>query len=103
MAEMKEPDASRPTNCIISEELVAAGCIPKIGERFVLVDPLDGTREFIAGRPEVTVNIALVENGRPTAGAVYAPLMGRLWVGGTEARVIDGPRFFGLRDRARAS
>ena len=74
---------------VVSEELVAAGCIPEIGERFVLVDPLDGTREFIAGRPEVTVNIALVENGRPTAGAVYAPLMGRLWFGGTEARVID--------------
>ena len=72
---------------VVSEELVAAGCIPEIGERFVLVDPLDGTREFIAGRPEVTVNIALVENGRPTAGAVYAPLMGRLWFGGTEARV----------------
>ena len=46
---------------IVSEELAAAGGIPEIGERFVLVDPLDGTREFIAGRPEVTVNT----NGLP--------------------------------------
>ena len=63
-----------------------SGCIPEIGERFVLVDPLDETREFIAGRTEVTVNIALIEKGRTTAGAVYAPLMGRLWFGRTEAR-----------------
>ena len=46
---------------IISEELFAEGCVPPINDHFILVDPLDGTREFIAGRPEVTVNIAVVE------------------------------------------
>jgi 3'(2'), 5'-bisphosphate nucleotidase len=74
---------------IISEELFAAGCVPPLGDRFFLVDPLDGTREFIAGHPEVTVNIAVVEEGRPVAGAVYAPLLERLWFGGSESRVID--------------
>jgi 3'(2'),5'-bisphosphate nucleotidase len=74
---------------IISEELFAAGCVPPISGRFFLVDPLDGTREFIAGRPEVTVNIAVVEEGRPVAGAVYAPLLERLWFGGSESRVVE--------------
>src|SRR5262245_16847354 len=49
-------------------------------DRFVLVDPLDGTREFVAGRDEFTVNIALIEAGRPVVGAVYAPALSRLYV-----------------------
>lgn len=47
--------------------------------RFILVDPLDGTREFIARRGDFTVNIALVEDGAPTRGVVYAPARGRLF------------------------
>lgn len=47
--------------------------------RFFLVDPLDGTKEFIQRRGDFTVNIALVEDGIPTAGVVYAPAKGRLF------------------------
>src|SRR5262245_31404768 len=54
-------------------------------DRFVLVDPLDGTREFVAGRDEFTVNIALVEAGRPVVGAVYAPALSRLYVSAARA------------------
>lgn len=65
---------------VVAEESVSAGCVPaSVGDRFILVDPLDGTREFIAGRPDFTVNIALVENGAPAAGVVYAPLRRILW------------------------
>jgi len=54
-------------------------------ETFLLVDPLDGTREFTAGRDEFTVNIALVRNGQPVVGTIYAPAMSRLYVAGSEA------------------
>ncbi len=49
--------------------------------RFILVDPLDGTREFIAGRDEFTVNLAIVSGGRPVLGIVAAPALGLLWRG----------------------
>ena len=59
---------------IVSEEAVAGGFVPDIsGGRFFLVDPLDGTREFISRNGEFTVNIALVENGVPVLGVVHAP------------------------------
>ena len=62
---------------IIAEEESAAGRQDDVhGNRFWLVDPLDGTREFIAHRDEFTVNIALVENGYPIMGVVYAPALG---------------------------
>jgi 3'(2'), 5'-bisphosphate nucleotidase len=54
-------------------------------DRFVLVDPLDGTREFIKGSTEFTVNIALIAHATPIAGAVYAPAIGLLYVGGKTA------------------
>lgn len=53
--------------------------------RFILVDPLDGTREFIAGREEFTVNIALIEDGVPVVGVVYAPALHKLYLGGERA------------------
>ncbi len=53
--------------------------------RFVLVDPLDGTREFIGRNGEFTVNIALVENGKPAAGCIYAPALDLLFLGGEAA------------------
>jgi 3'(2'), 5'-bisphosphate nucleotidase len=56
---------------------------------FALVDPLDGTREFINGSDEFTVNIALIARGMPVAGAVYAPALRRLYVGGTTAHRLD--------------
>jgi 3'(2'), 5'-bisphosphate nucleotidase len=66
---------------VVAEEEVAAGRVPVIGERFFLVDPLDGTREFVARRGEFTVNIALIENGDPVLGVVYAPANSRLFAG----------------------
>lgn len=46
-----------------------------------LVDPLDGTKEFISGKDDFTVNIALIRNGVPVAGVVYAPCRGQAWTG----------------------
>jgi len=73
---------SHPGVPVIGEELVAAGRAASPGERFFLVDPLDGTREFIAGRDSYSTNIALVEHGRSIAGAIYAPARGELFAGG---------------------
>ena len=68
---------------VVAEEEVAAGRIPDVsGGRFWLVDPLDGTKEFIAKRPEFTVNIALVEDRRAVLGAVYVPAGDELYGGG---------------------
>jgi 3'(2'), 5'-bisphosphate nucleotidase len=58
---------------------------------FFLVDPLDGTREFIARNGEFTVNVALIDAGVPIAGAVYAPAIGKLWFGGTSAFLCEVP------------
>lgn len=66
---------------VISEEAAAAGHIPDVDARFWLVDPLDGTKEFIKRNGEFTVNIALVEQGRPVLGVVYAPALDRLFRG----------------------
>lgn len=79
---------------IVSEEAVSRGIVPKIGDRFFLVDPLDGTKEFLSRNGEFTVNIALIDEGRPVAGIVYAPAAGALFAGGDSeawaARVIGG-------------
>jgi 3'(2'),5'-bisphosphate nucleotidase len=72
---------------VVAEESVAAGAKPDIsGGVFFLVDPLDGTKEFLSRNGEFTVNIALIESGRPTAGVVFAPAIGRLfWGSGDKA------------------
>jgi len=67
---------------VVSEEAAAAGHMPDVsGGRFWLVDPLDGTREFLSRNGEFTVNIALVEDGRPMAGVVHAPALAMTWCG----------------------
>lgn len=72
----------RPTGIpILGEESVAAGIIPELGERYFVVDPLDGTKEFIKRNGEFTVNIALVEHGVPVMGVVLAPVTGETFVG----------------------
>jgi 3'(2'), 5'-bisphosphate nucleotidase len=71
-------DATVP---VVAEEAVAAGDNPAVGEWFWLVDPLDGTREFINRNGEFTVNIALVHRGLPVLGVVLAPALGRLFAG----------------------
>lgn len=66
---------------VVAEEAMAAGAQVACGSRFVLVDPLDGTREFISGNGEYTVNIAVVEDGVPVLGIVYAPARALLFAG----------------------
>lgn len=68
---------------VVAEERVAAGEVPAVGARFFLVDPLDGTREFVSRNGEFTVNVALVEQGAPTLGVVYAPVTAVLYAGDT--------------------
>src|SRR6185295_15910960 len=64
----------------LSEER-APLALPPYKESFFLVDPLDGTKEFVAGRNEFTVNIALVTRGTPLLGIVGAPALGLIWRG----------------------
>jgi 3'(2'), 5'-bisphosphate nucleotidase len=66
---------------ILAEESASAGDIPEVGNRFFLVDPLDGTKEFTSRNGEFTVNIALIENGSPVMGVVYAPAINQIYWG----------------------
>lgn len=66
---------------VVAEEAAAAGSIPQVGEEFFLVDPLDGTKEFIHRRGEFTVNIALIRQRMPALGVVYGPVGGMLYAG----------------------
>jgi len=66
---------------VLGEESVAAGIIPALDGPFFVVDPLDGTKEFIKRNGEFTVNIALTEGGRPRSGVVLAPATGNLFWG----------------------
>ncbi|MET0382178.1 MAG: 3'(2'),5'-bisphosphate nucleotidase CysQ, partial [Burkholderiaceae bacterium] len=77
---------------IVAEESAAAGPLPDAGDRFWLVDPVDGTREFVQRNGEFTVNVALIDRGRPVLGLVLAPALGRLFCGaaGVGAWVEDG-------------
>ena len=71
----------RPGIPVVAEEECAAGRIPDVDREFFLVDPLDGTKEFIKGGSDFTVNVALVENHVPVTGVVYAPARGEIWWG----------------------
>jgi 3'(2'), 5'-bisphosphate nucleotidase len=64
---------------VVAEEQAAGGTIPTVGAEFFLVDPLDGTKEFIHRRGDFTVNIALIRAGIPALGVVYAPATGQLF------------------------
>jgi 3'(2'), 5'-bisphosphate nucleotidase len=94
--------ALSPSIPIVAEEAVAAGHVPEIGERFWLVDALDGTREFIKRNGEFTVNIALIEDGRSVLGVVYAPVFGEVYSGatGNGAYVRSGGKTRSLACRA---
>lgn len=85
----------------VAEEEVAAGRIPAVQDRFFLVDPLDGTREFLGRNGEFTVNIALIENGRPVLGVIHAPCLGRIFAG-DEASAWQGRVEKGEIDACRA-
>jgi 3'(2'), 5'-bisphosphate nucleotidase len=69
-----------PGVAVIAEEEVTAGRIPSIAGAFFLVDPLDGTKGFIKGRREFTVNVGLIEERRPVFGLIYAPALSELYV-----------------------
>ncbi|CDP50041.1 3'(2'),5'-bisphosphate nucleotidase [Devosia sp. DBB001] len=79
---------------VLAEESAAAGRIPVLGDRFFVVDPLDGTKEFVKRNGEFTVNIALVEHGAPTLGVVLAPATGECFAGSKAGafacRIVDG-------------
>lgn len=92
------------TPCV-SEEAASGGVLPACGDDgFFLVDPLDGTREFIARRSDFTVNIAFVRRGVPIVGVVYAPARGLLCAGrpgvACEAEIRDGATIHNRREIA---
>jgi 3'(2'), 5'-bisphosphate nucleotidase len=66
---------------VVAEEEAAAGRIAKVAAHFFLVDPVDGTKEFVKRGGEFTVNIGEVVNGEPVSGVVFAPAIDRLFVG----------------------
>src|ERR1700689_4978602 len=74
---------------VIAEEEAAAGRLQTIGTRFFLVDPLDGTKEFINRNGEFTVNIAEIEDGRAVRGVVFAPAKNRLFFGERETGAFE--------------
>jgi 3'(2'), 5'-bisphosphate nucleotidase len=71
--------ALRPDIPVVSEESLHA--TTRLAGSFFLIDPLDGTKEFIAGRDEFTVNLALIVDGAPLLGIVSAPALGLVWRG----------------------
>ena len=79
-----------PGITVIAEESVGRAAAASLEPSFVVVDPLDGTKEFLAGRDEFTVNVAIVTHGVPIAGIIAAPAQGLLWrgvVGGKAERL----------------
>ena len=90
---------------VIAEEEVAAGRIPAHDHTYFLVDPLDGTKEFVRGGDDYTVNIGLIENGAPKLGVVFAPATSRLhggWVG-SDAWLDEGNGRKTIRTRPRGT
>jgi len=65
---------------VLAEESVAAGIVPELGDRYFVVDPLDGTKEFIKRNGEFAVNIGLVEAGVPVMGVIVAPVTGAIYM-----------------------
>lgn len=93
---------------VLAEEAASSGVVPTLGREFFLVDPLDGTKEFVTKTGEFTVNIALVRDGRPALGVVYAPAIGKLYCGdcgqGATLRIVeDGAAASAREIRARPS
>lgn len=88
---LKALQAAAPEIPVIAEEEVAAGRIPAHGNTYFLVDPLDGSKEFVRGGDDYTVNIGLIVDGTPCLGVVYQPAIDRLWGGlvGNSAFVED--------------
>ena len=93
--------AADPDIAVISEESTSAGAVPADG-RFWLVDPLDGTREFVARTGEFTVNIALIEDGRPVLGVLHVPARHETYVAdgqGGAVHIVGGGASHPIRAR----
>ena len=92
----------QPTWPVVAEEAASRGPAPPAAERFWLVDPLDGTREFVSRNGEFTVNIALVEQGLPVLGLVYVPVADLLYTGaeGQGAWLVDRGQRRAIRCRS---
>jgi 3'(2'), 5'-bisphosphate nucleotidase len=79
---------------VLAEESASRGIVPPAADAFLVIDPLDGTREYVSGRAEYTVNIGMVANGRPVFGILHAPAVGRTYwgvAGSHAARAIHDP------------
>ena len=90
---LRELERSLPGVPFLAEESAARGMALGAGEAFLLIDPIDGTREFLARSPDFTINVALAEGGAARVGAVYAPAQGRVWFAGArgyEAEAVPG-------------
>ena len=79
--------AAFPDVALVTEEQAASHA--QRAETFLIVDPLDGTKEFIHRRGDFTVNIAYVEGGVPTRGVVYAPAKGRMFLTGPDGQSVE--------------
>lgn len=81
---------------VVAEEACSSGQVPAVGATFFLVDPVDGTREFISRNGDFTVNVGLIRDGVPVLGLVYAPVRGALYLGrigvGAERLAVDHDR-----------
>jgi 3'(2'), 5'-bisphosphate nucleotidase len=91
-----------PTVPVVAEEEVSAGRIPDTEGHFYLVDPLDGTKEFVGRNGDFTVNIALIEDHTPSLGVVFAPVERRLFAGDVQAgtawtAIVDADGKIGAR------
>jgi len=65
----------------LGEEQFEAGACPDLERRFLCIDPIDGTKQFISGDPHWVISIGLIDHGHPLAGVVFAPALGRLFAG----------------------
>jgi 3'(2'), 5'-bisphosphate nucleotidase len=73
---------------VVAEEAAASGADQRVGDRFFLLDPLDGTRDYAAGRDDFTVNIGLIEDGHPVYGLIYAPAKRELFLTAASAVAV---------------
>jgi len=73
--------AATPSIPVVAEEAISAGYAPPLADAYWLVDPLDGTRDFVALRDSFTVNIGLVRGGRPVLGVVAVPASAEVFGG----------------------
>jgi 3'(2'),5'-bisphosphate nucleotidase len=92
MAGLAEVAAGVP---VIAEEAAYEGRVPETGAEFFLVDPLDGTKEFVRGGNDFTVNIGLIRDGTPAVGVILLPETGKIFwgavgVGAWRGKVVDG-------------